>query len=229
MKLSYLKNTQENRKIRDVVMSAGSSINVYEPTLVEIDEILKLQEKWASKDGIEVSGIDVIKILFPMLTDLEGIDEMTDEEIREVNDNPTNAFLQIQYNIETIITEIYKTTILKTRKEILDTDLQVEAYKVQDETIERTIALASKNNGTEEVANKLKLAEKSFLEAEKENAESEKVVKIEKFKTEEKESETGLSKAMAELDKYRGSFASTEDRINTKEETPDEDWKGKKK
>jgi len=229
MKLSYLKNTQENRKIRDVVMSAGSSINVYEPTLVEIDEILKLQEKWASKDGIEVSGIDVIKVLFPMLTDLEGIDEMTDEEIREVNDNPTNAFLQIQYNIETIITEIYKTTILKTRKEILDTDLQVEAYKVQDETIERTIALASKNNGTEEVANKLKLAEKSFLEAEKENAESEKVVKIEKFKTEEKESETGLSKAMAELDKYRGSFASTEDRINTKEETPDEDWKGKKK
>ena len=142
MKLSYLKNTQENRKIRDVVMSAGSSINVYEPTLVEIDEILKLQEKWASKDGIEVSGIDVIKVLFPMLTDLEGIDEMTDEEIREVNDNPTNAFLQIQYNIETIITEIYKTTILKTRKEILDTDLQVEAYKVQDETIERTIALA---------------------------------------------------------------------------------------
>lgn len=229
MKLSYLKNTQENRKIRDVVMSAGSSINVYEPTLVEIDEILKLQEKWASKDEIEVSGIDVIKVLFPMLTDLEGIDEMTDEEIREVNDNPTNAFLQIQYNIETIITEIYKTTILKTRKEILDTDLQVEAYKVQDETIERTIALASKNNGTEEVANKLKLAEKSFLEAEKENAESEKVVKIEKFKTEEKESETGLSKAMAELDKYRGSFASTEDRINTKEETPDEDWKGKKK
>lgn len=229
MKLSYLKNTQENRKIRDVVMSAGSSINVYEPTLVEIDEILKLQEKWASKDGIEVSGIDVIKVLFPMLTDLEGIDEMTDEEIREVNDNPTNAFLQIQYNIETIITEIYKTTILKTRKEILDTDLQVEAYKVQDETIERTIALASKNNGTEEVANKLKLAEKSFLEAEKENAESEKVVKIEKFKTEEKESETGLSKAMSELDKYRGSFASTEDRINTKEETPDEDWKGKKK
>lgn len=229
MKLSYLKNTQENRKIRDVVMSAGSSINVYEPTLVEIDEILKLQEKWASKDGIEVSGIDVIKVLFPMLTDLEGIDEMTDEEIREVNDNPTNAFLQIQYNIETIITEIYKTTILKTRKEILDTDLQVEAYKVQDETIERTIALASKNNGTEEVANKLKLAEKSFLEAEKENAESEKVVNIEKFKTEEKESETGLSKAMAELDKYRGSFASTEDRINTKEETPDEDWKGKKK
>lgn len=229
MKLSYLKNTQENRKIRDVVMSAGSSINVYEPTLVEIDEILKLQEKWASKDGIEVSGIDVIKVLFPMLTDLEGINEMTDEEIREVNDNPTNAFLQIQYNIETIITEIYKTTILKTRKEILDTDLQVEAYKVQDETIERTIALASKNNGTEEVANKLKLAEKSFLEAEKENAESEKVVKIEKFKTEEKESETGLSKAMAELDKYRGSFASTEDRINTKEETPDEDWKGKKK
>ena len=229
MKLSYLKNTQENRKIRDVVMSAGSSINVYEPTLVEIDEILKLQEKWASKDGIEVSGIDVIKVLFPMLTDLEGIDEMTDEEIREVNDNPTNAFLQIQYNIETIITEIYKATILKTRKEILDTDLQVEAYKVQDETIERTIALASKNNGTEEVANKLKLAEKSFLEAEKENAESEKVVKIEKFKTEEKESETGLSKAMAELDKYRGSFASTEDRINTKEETPDEDWKGKKK
>ena len=116
MKLSYLKNTKEYRKIRDVVMSSGSTVNIFEPTLEEIDEILNLQDEWVSDEGMSISGADVVKVLFPMLTDLEGIDEMTESEVQEVIDNPSNAFIQIQYHIETIITEVYKTAIFKSQK-----------------------------------------------------------------------------------------------------------------
>ena len=203
MKLSYLKNTKEYRKIRDVVMSSGSTVNIFEPTLEEIDEILILQDEWVSDEGMNISGADVVKVLFPMLTDLEGIDEMTESEIQEVIDNPSNAFIQIQYHIETIITEVYKTAILKARKEILEKDLEVENYKVSEEVFDRTLSLAAKNNGTKEVFDKLQNAEEEFKQAE----DNEKITKLEDYKAQEKESESTLDEAQIKLAQFKEAFA----------------------
>ena len=203
MKLSYLKNTKEYRKIRDVVMSSGSTVNIFEPTLEEIDEILKLQDEWVSDEGMNISGADVVKVLFPMLTDLEGIDEMTESDVQEVIDNPSNAFIQIQYHIETIITEVYKTAILKARKEILEKDLEVENYKVSEEVFDRTLSLAAKNNGTKEVFDKLQEAEEEFKQAE----ENEKITKLEDYKNQEKESESTLDEAQIKLAQFKEAFA----------------------
>ena len=216
MKLSYLKNTKEYRKIRDVVMSSGSTVNIFEPTLEEIDEILILQDEWVSDEGMNISGADVVKVLFPMLTDLEGIDEMTESEIQEVIDNPSNAFIQIQYHIETIITEVYKTAILKARKEILEKDLEVENYKVSEEVFDRTLSLAAKNNGTKEVFDKLQEAEEEFKQAE----EAEKITKLEEYKNQEKESESTLDEAQIKLAQFKEAFADKDGLLDT---TPEKD------
>ena len=216
MKLSYLKNTKEYRKIRDVVMSSGSTVNIFEPTLEEIDEILKLQDEWVSDEGMNISGADVVKILFPMLTDLEGIDEMTESDVQEVIDNPSNAFIQIQYHIETIITEVYKTAILKARKEILEKDLEVENYKVSEEVFDRTLSLAAKNNGTKEVFDKLQEAEEEFKQAE----EKEKITKLEDYKNQEKESESTLDEAQIKLAQFKEAFADKDGLLDT---TPEKD------
>ena len=216
MKLSYLKNTKEYRKIRDVVMSSGSTVNIFEPTLEEIDEILKLQDEWVSDEGMDISGADVVKILFPMLTDLEGIDEMTESDVQEVIDNPSNAFIQIQYHIETIITEVYKTAILKARKEILEKDLEVENYKVSEEVFDRTLSLAAKNNGTKEVFDKLQEAEEEFKQAE----EAEKITKLEDYKNQEKESESTLDEAQIKLAQFKEAFADKDGLLDT---TPEKD------
>ena len=216
MKLSYLKNTKEYRKIRDVVMSSGSTVNIFEPTLEEIDEILKLQDEWVSDEGMSISGADVVKVLFPMLTDLEGIDEMTESDVQEVIDNPSNAFIQIQYHIETIITEVYKTAILKARKEILEKDLEVENYKVSEEVFDRTLSLAAKNNGTKEVFDKLQEAEEEFKQAE----ENEKITKLEDYKKQEKESESTLDEAQIKLAQFKEAFADKDGLLDT---TPEKD------
>ena len=216
MKLSYLKNTKEYRKIRDVVMSSGSTVNIFEPTLEEIDEILKLQDEWVSDEGMNISGADVVKVLFPMLTDLEGIDEMTESDVQEVIDNPSNAFIQIQYHIETIITEVYKTAILKARKEILEKDLEVENYKVSEEVFDRTLSLAAKNNGTKEVFDKLQEAEEEFKQAE----EAEKITKLEDYKKQEKESELTLDEAQIKLAQFKEAFADKDGLLDT---TPEKD------
>ena len=217
MKLSYLKNTKEYRKIRDVVMSSGSTVNIFEPTLEEIDEILKLQGEWVSDEGMNISGADVVKVLFPMLTDLEGIDEMTESDVQEVIDNPSNAFIQIQYHIETIITEVYKTAILKARKEILEKDLEVENYKVSEEVFDRTLSLAAKNNGTKEVFDKLQEAEEEFKQAE----EAEKITKLEDYKKQEKESESTLDEAQIKLAQFKEAFADKDGLIDTTPEKED--------
>ena len=216
MKLSYLKNTKEYRKIRDVVMSSGSTVNIFEPTLEEIDEILNLQDEWVSDEGMSISGADVVKVLFPMLTDLEGIDEMTESDVQEVIDNPSNAFIQIQYHIETIITEVYKTAILKARKEILEKDLEVENYKVSEEVFDRTLSLAAKNNGTKEVFDKLQEAEEEFKQAE----ENEKITKLEDYKKQEKESESTLDEAQIKLAQFKEAFADKDGLLDT---TPEKD------
>ena len=217
MKLSYLKNTKEYRKIRDVVMSSGSTVNIFEPTLEEIDEILKLQDEWVSDEGMNISGADVVKVLFPMLTDLEGIDEMTESDVQEVIDNPSNAFIQIQYHIETIITEVYKTAILKARKEILEKDLEVENYKVSEEVFDRTLSLAAKNNGTKEVFDKLQNAEEEFKQAE----ENEKITKLEDYKAQEEESKSTLDEAQIKLAQFKEAFADKDGLLDTTPETED--------
>ena len=217
MKLSYLKNTKEYRKIRDVVMSSGSTVNIFEPTLEEIDEILKLQDEWVSDEGMNISGADVVKVLFPMLTDLEGIDEMTELDVQEVIDNPSNAFIQIQYHIETIITEVYKTAILKARKKILEKDLEVESYKVSEEVFDRTLSLAAKNNGTKEVFDKLQEAEEEFKQAE----EAEKITKLEDYKKQEKESESTLDEAQIKLAQFKEAFADKDGLLDTTPEKED--------
>lgn len=217
MKLSYLKNTKEYRKIRDVVMSSGSTVNIFEPTLEEIDEILNLQDEWVSDEGMNISGADVVKVLFPMLTDLEGIDEMTESDVQEVIDNPSNAFIQIQYHIETIITEVYKTAILKARKEILEKDLEVENYKVSEEVFDRTLSLAAKNNGTKEVFDKLQEAEDEFKQAE----ENEKITKLEDYKNQEKESESTLDEAQIKLAQFKEAFADKDGLLDTTPEKED--------
>ena len=217
MKLSYLKNTKEYRKIRDVVMSSGSTVNIFEPTLEEIDEILKLQDEWVSDEGMNISGADVVKVLFPMLTDLEGIDEMTESDVQEVIDNPSNAFIQIQYHIETIITEVYKTAILKARKEILEKDLEVENYKVSEEVFDRTLSLAAKNNGTKEVFDKLQEAEEEFKQAE----ENEKITKLEDYKKQEKESESTLDEAQIKLAQFKEAFADKDGLLDMNPEKED--------
>ena len=217
MKLSYLKNTKEYRKIRDVVMSSGSTVNIFEPTLEEIDEILNLQDEWVSDEGMSISGADVVKVLFPMLTDLEGIDEMTESEIQEVIDNPSNAFIQIQYHIETIITEVYKTAILKARKAILEKDLEVENYKVSEEVFDRTLSLAAKNNGTKEVFDKLQEAEEEFKQAE----EDEKITKLKDYKAQEKDSESTLDEAQIKLAQFKEAFADKDGLLDTTPEKED--------
>lgn len=207
VKLAQLKNDQQNRRIREVITSTGNTINVYEPTKEQIDEIIGLQARWVNKenDALEISGIDIVRILFPMLSDIEGIDELTDEEIEQVILNPTNALIQLQYAVETVISEVYKTAILQTRKELLETDFQIEAYKISEETFDRAIHIAAKNTGSEALLNKIEAVADDMEEL------NEKEETHQELQEELSDTQKVVSKYQDELDQYKKAFATPDD------------------
>lgn len=210
VELKKLKNDPLNRKIRDVVMSAGETINIYEPTVPQIEEVLSFQEQWITGQGdLEISGSDMVKVVFPLFTDINVGEELTSEEINDIIENPTLALLQVKNHIETIVTEIYKTVILSTRKALLEMDLNVEAYKVADESLSRSLSLAAKDGNSEALLNKLTKAQDEMIEA-GEKQKQDNIVQLHKLEEETKES-AGQWGEM--LKQYQEDFSNPDDLI----------------
>lgn len=192
-----LVNDQQNRKIREVITSSGETIHVYEPSLDDIEYIVEMQEKTfdSATNEVKVSGIEMVRILFPRLTNIEGLEEMTDEEVGYIIDNPTVALIQVQHVVEIIITEVYKTVILSAKKSLLEMDFEVESYKAEAGMINQVLAHAGKEGKGRELMNKI----------ETQSAELKAAVEKEELEREE-EGMAPNGSAIAELNAYRNTF-----------------------
>lgn len=163
-----LLNDENDRKIREVVFIGGETIHVYEPSKKNIEEIIDLQDRFISgenKTNIKIGETDLLRIFFPMLTDVTGMEDLSDEEVGRVAENPSLAYIQASHVMEGIITEVYKTVILQARNKVMDVDFQLESLTHQNELIERTLGLASKNKTTSGAAKKVSDAHKKVIEA----------------------------------------------------------------
>ena len=161
-----LKNDQENRSVRAVIMNGSEHINVYEPSLKDVRAIIDAQEGWVSvEDGVNISDEDVLKKLIPMLTDIEGMEDMTDEEILDVANNPSVSFLSIQSEIQSIIIEIYRHIVVLSRRQLQDADFELETMLTQKESFDRTIAMATKYGKDKDLPAKLQKALDDMTEA----------------------------------------------------------------
>lgn len=157
-----LKNDKENPKVRNIISAGGDIIRVFEPTPEHVQMILDLQQSW-QEDGklkVEFPASILVKKLFPTLTDIKGIEELSDEDLNDIIENPTVAFTKVQIEIETIIAEIFETLILNAKYNITMASYEAESYKVNVEGFEKTLAQMAKTTGNEELYSKVaKLAD----------------------------------------------------------------------
>src|SRR5699024_3972362 len=161
-----LKNDQENRSVRAVIMNGSEHINVYEPSLKDVKDIIDAQEGWVSvEDGVNISDEDVLKKLIPMLTDIEGMEDMTDEEIVDVANNPSVSFLSVQSEIQSIIIEIYRHIVVLSRRQLQDADFELETMLTQKESFDRTMSMAAKYGKDKDLPAKLQKALDDMTEA----------------------------------------------------------------
>lgn len=139
-----LKNDKNNRNIRSVVMNGSSHVNIFEPSVDDITFILDAQEEWVTREGYNISGEDLIRKIYPRFTDITDLEDLSDEEIRDVIENPTIALMSIKTEIESILNEIYKMITIMSRKSIQESDFEMEMLLLNKESIDRTHAMANK-------------------------------------------------------------------------------------
>lgn len=164
-----LANKIGEREVREVIFAKGETIKVFEPDKEDIKKIFDLQEKFIDTENperLQLTGGDVVE-LFSILTDIEGLDDLTNEEVQMVVDNPSLALLQAQHVIEGIVTEVYKMVILSVKNQILETDLNLETAKTSNEVMERTLGLAQREGVSKEYAEKVEKAKAKILEFKK--------------------------------------------------------------
>lgn len=100
-----------------------------------------------------------------MLTDIEGIDELTDEEINAIVAEPSLAYLQVEQVIKGIIVEIYKTLVITSRTELIEMDLIKENENVQNTALDAIMKQAAKVYGAEDLLQKIENASENLRKA----------------------------------------------------------------
>ena len=208
-----LRNNKENRRVRDVIIASGLTINVYEPSIDDVNKILDLQERWVSVDdpqARQVSGVDMVRELFPILSDVEGIDELTDEEVQEIADEPIVAYIQLQTVIETVLSEIFQTHVLVARKRLVDANYNYEAEKVNRDAFNTAMSLEIKNTGATDIVDKInKMTEEIEGKVKDQEVEvsNERVIQLEKVKEETDKKINGVKEYNNLLADYRKASA----------------------
>ena len=181
-----------NRAIRkSVFTSNGDSIIIYEPTREDIAKIMEMQERWVQNqtaDGLEFEPdqYQVIRELFPLLTDIEGLEDLTDEEIQELDENPNILFMQAAQVVQQIIAEVFSLIVLNYDKSIAESEAIIATNNSVLNTIQNTVIQASIEAGDPTLFNKIneeveKEYEKGSLESlRSELAQTEKDLEAEK-------------------------------------------------
>lgn len=181
-----------NRAIRkSVFTSNGDSIIIYEPTREDIAKIMEMQERWVQNqtaDGLEFEPdqYQVIRELFPLLTDIEGLEELTDEEIQELDENPNILFMQAAQVVQQIIAEVFSLIVLNYDKSIAESEAIIATNNSILNTIQNTVIQASIEAGDPTLFDKIneeveKEYEKGSLESlRSELAQTEKDLEAEK-------------------------------------------------
>lgn len=181
-----------NRAIRkSVFTSNGDSIIIYEPTREDIAKIMEMQERWVQNqtaDGLEFEPdqYQVIRELFPLLTDIEGLEELTDEEIQELDENPNILFMQAAQVVQQIIAEVFSLIVLNYDKSIAESEAIIATNNSVLNTIQNTVIQASIEAGDPTLFDKIneeveKEYEKGSLESlRSELAQTEKDLETEK-------------------------------------------------
>lgn len=198
VKFTDLRNNPNNRKVRNVIMSGAETIRVFEPSKDDTQKIIEMQEQFIQEgDSLEITGAQVVRSLMPLLTDIEGLDELTDEEVELILEEPGLALTQVQQEIEIIITEVYKTILLHSRKQLQNADFSIEAYRINSESADRILAMSSKENQDSKSADEMQKQIEKML-AEMEGTPEEREAKLDE----------DIEKAKAELPKEESKPAS---------------------
>ena len=150
----------DGNKVREVVSYQGDTIKVFEPTREVMHELYSLQEKFLEQsetDQPTLSGEDVV-YLMSKLTDIEGLDDLEEEEIQDIINNPSPALLMVQDVIDGIVTDVYKHLLLSAKNRLSEIDFQSKFQSITQSTFNLAEAYGMESPDTSEYFEKISKA-----------------------------------------------------------------------
>lgn len=172
VKLKDLKAPKE-RYIREVITTPNGAIRVFEPHLDDIETVLNIQNEDGEKgkDFVEFPDDVVIRQLFPLLTDLD-MSDISDEELRDIVENPSIYLLQVQNIVSQIVTEINSMFMQRLKSELLQANAIVDQASLV-QAIPQIVSKEARRLGNDKEADKFSKLSKSVNKEVEEEAEEE--------------------------------------------------------
>jgi uncharacterized radical SAM superfamily Fe-S cluster-containing enzyme len=165
VKISDLKVSQSERQVREYLNTPQGAIEVYEPTLEDIQKIIDMQKAEDMENGVVLfDGVQVIRELFPMLTNID-LGDLTDEQLEEVIENPSIHLLTAQQFVAQIVAEANKLYAERVKTELMNAESTMAQMELIS-TIPTTIIENAKKEGKiGELVEKVEKASKELDEA----------------------------------------------------------------
>ncbi|MEA5008762.1 hypothetical protein [Clostridium tyrobutyricum] len=141
--LDKKREIDENGKEIKRVLSIIGDVTIYSPTLEQEKILMNFIEKHIDEKTkkVEITGVEVFRILYKELTDLKDIDKVTDDELENIINRPNEELEEIN---EILNDEIFKISkkILNVQKQMvqtINTLISGENLKSSVETINKNI------------------------------------------------------------------------------------------
>lgn len=157
----------DERQLRELISTPQGSIEVYEPTLDVLTTIIDLQRdnNLGMEDGtVSFSGVDVIKILFPLLTNIE-FEDISDEELAQIIENPSVHLLIAQQVVAQIISEANKLYAERIKTELMNTESTMAQMELMNSIPSLIIEKAKKDGTVAKLLDKVDDARKGLEDA----------------------------------------------------------------
>lgn len=178
--ITGLKVQQDTKTIREIINSPQGQIEVYEPTMEDMQNIVDLQRGEGYVTGtVSFDGRDVIRQLFPMLTNID-LGDLSDEELEDIIHNPSIHLLMTQQVVAQIVFESNKLYAERIKTELMNSESTMSQVELMN-SIPALIMEQAKGDGkVADLVNKVEEAGKELEEAMKEEEKSEVAEGIEK-------------------------------------------------
>lgn len=141
------------KQVREVINTPQGIIEVYEPSVDALQAIIDLQSGNGFgfvEQTVSFDGRDVIKKLFPLLTNIE-LGDLSDEEIDAVIENPTVHFLIAQQIVAQIVAEANKVYAERMKTEMKNAESTVAQIELMNQIPAMLIEKAKSEGNLDEL------------------------------------------------------------------------------
>jgi vacuolar-type H+-ATPase subunit I/STV1 len=134
---------ENGKEIRRALAVVGD-VTVYAPTLEQEEVLMNFVETHINKENnkVEITGEEVFRVLYKELTDLQDIDKVSDEELKEIIEHPDEDLEEIN--------NILSNELFKISKKIIN------AQKQMAQTINTLISSEKLKNNIESMSKGIK-------------------------------------------------------------------------